>query len=287
MARSLRSTGWLILAIMTIAACGPRGTEPPVSTEVGLPNPASVFCEQQGGRLVIRQDTQGGEYGVCTFSDGSQCEEWAFLRGECHPGFGLTATETVVEPTSVATTAAPTVAKPTLIPTTAVPTDITPTPVPTTALPASTEPSPIVSDGWQIYTHPYFGYSFQYPGDATIEVNANQSVVITGPLVGDEHWPRFLILHPDTEYYHPSDEVDLQTWLVEHNMLRGEVQPSRDIAGMTAHHQRDAGSPQSYPSDHFFFVKAGQLYEVGIIHSGWKYDWALYDQFLSSFTFDR
>lgn len=46
-------------------------------------NPASVYCQEQGGKLEIREDTSGGQYGVCIFTDGSECEEWAFFRGEC------------------------------------------------------------------------------------------------------------------------------------------------------------------------------------------------------------
>jgi len=53
---------------------------------VGLPNPASVYCEEQGYELEIRTDQQGGQYGVCVFPDGSECEEWEFYRGECGPG---------------------------------------------------------------------------------------------------------------------------------------------------------------------------------------------------------
>ena len=52
---------------------------------IGMANPASVYCQEQGGTLEIRT-TDAGEYGVCLFPDGSECEEWAFLRGECNPG---------------------------------------------------------------------------------------------------------------------------------------------------------------------------------------------------------
>jgi len=52
----------------------------------GMPNPASVYCEEQGGTVEIRTGTDGGQYGVCIFSDGSECDEWAFFRGECSPG---------------------------------------------------------------------------------------------------------------------------------------------------------------------------------------------------------
>ena len=55
------------------------GAEAPL----GMPNPASVFCEEQGGRLDIRTGADGGQFGVCIFADGSECEEWAFYRGEC------------------------------------------------------------------------------------------------------------------------------------------------------------------------------------------------------------
>jgi len=47
-----------------------------------LVNPASVFCIEQGGVLEINTD-ENGEYGMCKFADGTQCEEWKFYRGEC------------------------------------------------------------------------------------------------------------------------------------------------------------------------------------------------------------
>lgn len=58
----------------------------PTSTcrlSVGLPNPASVNCEQIGGRLDLRTDVDGGQVGYCFLPDGQECEEWALLRGEC------------------------------------------------------------------------------------------------------------------------------------------------------------------------------------------------------------
>jgi putative hemolysin len=51
-----------------------------------LANPASVFCEEQGGTVDMRKDASGGMFGVCVFDDGSECEEWEFFRGECKPG---------------------------------------------------------------------------------------------------------------------------------------------------------------------------------------------------------
>jgi len=53
-----------------------------------LANPASTNCIKQGGKLDIREDKDGGQYGVCVFSNGTECEEWAFFRGECQKGVG-------------------------------------------------------------------------------------------------------------------------------------------------------------------------------------------------------
>ena len=51
----------------------------------GLANPASVSCLEKGGKLEIKE-TPAGQQGICRFSDGSFCDEWAFFRGECKPG---------------------------------------------------------------------------------------------------------------------------------------------------------------------------------------------------------
>ncbi|MCE9625905.1 MAG: DUF333 domain-containing protein [Deltaproteobacteria bacterium] len=51
-----------------------------------MANPASGHCGKAGGKLSIQKRGDGGEYGVCTFEDNRQCEEWALLRGTCPPG---------------------------------------------------------------------------------------------------------------------------------------------------------------------------------------------------------
>lgn len=56
---------------------------------VGIANPASVFCEQNGGKLEIITAEDGSQNGMCKFSDGSECEEWKFMRGECKQGDSL------------------------------------------------------------------------------------------------------------------------------------------------------------------------------------------------------
>ncbi len=50
--------------------------------EVGIANPASIYCEEQGGTLEVRTGDLGS-VGYCKFDDGTECEEWAYFRGEC------------------------------------------------------------------------------------------------------------------------------------------------------------------------------------------------------------
>ena len=55
------------------------------ANDVNIANPAAVNCEKQGFRLEIRTESDGNQYGVCIFPDGSECDEWAYFRGECGP----------------------------------------------------------------------------------------------------------------------------------------------------------------------------------------------------------
>jgi hypothetical protein len=73
--------------------------EAPTPQPAGLANPASAFCVEQGGQLELRVDAQGGQYGVCLFGDSSECEEWAFFRGECAPAETVDNAATELEPT--------------------------------------------------------------------------------------------------------------------------------------------------------------------------------------------
>lgn len=56
------------------------------STKNSLANPASAYCNENGGSLKIEKKEDGGEYGICLFEDNRQCEEWALLKGDCPLG---------------------------------------------------------------------------------------------------------------------------------------------------------------------------------------------------------
>lgn len=55
--------------------------EEPEQTQIA--NPASVYCEEQGGKLEIRTGSDGSQTGYCILTDGIECEEWAYYRSEC------------------------------------------------------------------------------------------------------------------------------------------------------------------------------------------------------------
>jgi predicted secreted protein/putative hemolysin len=84
----------LVLAVLA-AGCTQQTVTPPVTTPApsGLANPASVYCGQAGGSLEIKKDATGGEYGMCTFKNGTSCEEWGLFRGEgCKGGVAVATT---------------------------------------------------------------------------------------------------------------------------------------------------------------------------------------------------
>ena len=92
--------GIMLVLVLLVSGCTqqaapPAGTTTPTVTQAsaGMANPASVACGQSGGTVEIKKDASGNEYGMCTFKNGTSCEEWALYRGEgCKPG--VTATPT-------------------------------------------------------------------------------------------------------------------------------------------------------------------------------------------------
>jgi putative hemolysin/Tol biopolymer transport system component len=112
MIRRASLTLFTLICIVLSASCSPHQTSPtPVPN---MPNPASVYCEQNGGKLELRQDPLGGVGGVCHFPDGSECEEWVYLRSECRPGNSLLTPELAVSSTPLSPTPTPTVSPATM-----------------------------------------------------------------------------------------------------------------------------------------------------------------------------
>ncbi len=82
------STFTMFLMALTACSALQVQTPEPTATDMppaNMPNPASVYCEQNGNKLEIRTAADGSQNGICVFPDGSTCEEWALYRGECGP----------------------------------------------------------------------------------------------------------------------------------------------------------------------------------------------------------
>ncbi len=85
-----------LISILLFAGCAGTPQTPPAGNNTTvrqnnssnggtaqLANPASVNCVQKGYKLEIRAAADGSQTGYCIFSNGRECEEWAFFRGEC------------------------------------------------------------------------------------------------------------------------------------------------------------------------------------------------------------
>jgi putative hemolysin len=165
----------LVILALLLTSCVAQPTQPaptltevevPVSTDTpqaNMPNPASVYCEGQGYTIEIRTAADGSQSGVCIFPDGSECDEWAYFRGECTP-------PSQSSPTS---TQAAEVASPTTVPT-----EI-PTPMPI---------DPADYQGWWTYTHAVYGFSIMLPEDWVVDENTSDNSLMNGHLI---------MLHPE------------------------------------------------------------------------------------------
>lgn len=52
-------------------------------TEIGIANPAAIYCEELGYQYKIRTCNEGGQKGICVFPDKSECGAWNFFTGKC------------------------------------------------------------------------------------------------------------------------------------------------------------------------------------------------------------
>ncbi len=102
----------IAVSVFALAACAPKPAAP--TPAAAMPNPASVYCEQNSGKVELIQDAAGGVAGRCVFADGSFCDEWAYFRGTCQPGDTLTTPDPAAS--AVPASPSPTAASPSPMP---------------------------------------------------------------------------------------------------------------------------------------------------------------------------
>jgi putative hemolysin len=167
-----------------------------LNMDANMPNPASVFCEENGGTLEIHTAEDGSQAGMCVFQDGSECDEWAYFRGECAPS---SQGESNNSPTEFST------------------------PIPI---------NPVDYQGWWKYTHAVYDFSIMLPEDWVVE-----DISTNDPLLIDH----ILILHPSDSNETESIRLtfrrtgeDIPLWPT--GVGQGEFNPqgTLDVAGQPA-----------------------------------------------------
>lgn len=67
------------IAAATLTACAINDQQEINTSNVGMANPASVYCQQLGGELDM-VESDSGTTGYCTLPSGERVEEWALYR---------------------------------------------------------------------------------------------------------------------------------------------------------------------------------------------------------------
>ncbi|NLY64624.1 MAG: DUF333 domain-containing protein [Alcaligenaceae bacterium] len=65
------------LNLLILSAC--TGAEPATTKPLNMANPASMHCQEKGGKTIIKNG-EHGQYGICRLPDGTEIEEWEFYR---------------------------------------------------------------------------------------------------------------------------------------------------------------------------------------------------------------
>lgn len=73
----------LVLTFFLIGCTEKTSADFSESSETQIANPASVYCQEQGGKLEIRTNTDGAQTGYCILADGTECEEWDYFNKKC------------------------------------------------------------------------------------------------------------------------------------------------------------------------------------------------------------
>lgn len=63
----------LVLAVLALVSVACQQNEE-------IANPASEFCEEQGGTIEIVTDDAGSQSGICRLTDGTEVDEWEYYR---------------------------------------------------------------------------------------------------------------------------------------------------------------------------------------------------------------
>ena len=168
---------------------------------------------------------------------------------------------------------------------------------------------------WKVYRNDMYGYSFEYPSDCTL-----------GPLPGDckkkppeERSPECLcylnaenpgsvslgkhhgeadkltlaglfVSHHDTPVFNPPPGKELVPWFNENFAERYEefpAEPNMEIDGIQAMRIYSPQSPMAPSFEDIYFIKNDILFQINLLDVDDNYNRELYDQLLSTFSFEE
>lgn len=75
----MKNIAFLSIIVASLSACSSIQSNESNSTKLGLANPASQYCIEQGGKLEIVKESNG-EVGYCHLKNGEKVEEWTLFR---------------------------------------------------------------------------------------------------------------------------------------------------------------------------------------------------------------
>lgn len=139
---------------------------------------------------------------------------------------------------------------------------------------------------WLEYNNEDLGYRLSYPAICNIaSTNVNDRVDFICNWQGDTTWPRFIIVHHDSDFYRPPSGISVVEWVKKSPEL--DLGSAVKIDDLETVHFTRKQTHQVDGSDYYYFINGGQLYEISIINVDGKEDKQLYDRFLSSFHFEK
>lgn len=69
---------WMGAVLLALTGCATQNAETS-APKIGMANPASQYCVEQGGKLEIHNESNG-QVGYCHLPNGQVVEEWALFR---------------------------------------------------------------------------------------------------------------------------------------------------------------------------------------------------------------
>lgn len=82
---------WLIVIVVLLVLIGAiavillNNSNKNTNSKSQIADPSAVYCKEQGYQYKIKTSVSGGQYGVCVFNNGRECDSWKYYDHTCSP----------------------------------------------------------------------------------------------------------------------------------------------------------------------------------------------------------